>query len=115
MLSPEIHPRFLERIRGIGEGREQDIMDKQVRVYCQLRKAAEQLQRAALNGADASPFSGLNVEGRKAEKFCETVARAVRQQALGADTSQAKLLAICTDMERLSESILRALGDDSPA
>lgn len=110
MLPNDIHPRFRERISKIDELREHEILDSQVRIYCQLSKAANRLRQPHVESMDWADSPGSDFDEKKAEAICLGAARAMREQALGASTSGAKLTAIYADLERLSESISLALA-----
>ncbi len=44
MLKPGIHPRIRERRDAVTKGRGIEMMDRQVRVYCLLNRAARKLK-----------------------------------------------------------------------
>lgn len=101
MLELNIHPRIRERRAAVAKDHGSEVMDRQVRVYCLLNRAARKLKELeVIQDADGSG---------EARYVLDRAARVIREQAIRGAPDQHELLTVYADLEQLSRLIADAL------
>lgn len=101
MGNKEMHPRFRERIEEVLKIHREPLMEKQVRSYCKLRKAAR-----GLEDLESSQFQ--DQRGSPARQ-CKGWAKRIQKQASDVRPDVSELKQIYTGIERLIDTLSEKL------